>query len=144
MKDTHAALRRLVAFYETLTPDSVERLTEVYAAGARFKDPFNDVRGHAPIVRIFEHMFVQLLEPRFVVVERMAQGDQAFLTWEMRFSFKRWPQRHQVIRGATHVRFDADGKVAQHRDYWDAAEELYEKLPVLGGMMRMLKRAANR
>jgi hypothetical protein len=31
-----------------------------------------------------------------------------------------------------------------HRDYWDAAEELYEKLPVLGGLMRFLKRAANK
>ena len=27
-----------------------------------------------------------------------------------------------------------------HRDYWDAAEELYEKLPILGGLMRWLKR----
>lgn len=143
MTDTHAALQRLTTFYETLTPHSVARLADVYAADARFKDPFNDVRGHAPIIHIFEHMFVQLLEPRFVIVERMAQGDQAFLTWEMQFRFKRWPERHEVIRGATHVRFDADGKVAEHRDYWDAAEELYEKLPIVGALMRVLKRAAN-
>ena len=31
-----------------------------------------------------------------------------------------------------------------HRDYWDAAEELYEKLPLLGALMRWLKSAANR
>ena len=143
MTDTHAALQRLTAFYETLTPHSVARLADVYATEARFKDPFNDVRGHASIIRIFEHMFVQLLEPRFVIVERMAQGDQAFLAWEMQFRFKRRPERHEVIRGATHVRFDADGKVAEHRDYWDAAEELYEKLPIVGALMRVLKRAAN-
>jgi len=35
-------------------------------------------------------------------------------------------------------------RVAVHRDYWDAAEELYEKLPVLGSLMRWLKRRANR
>jgi steroid delta-isomerase len=29
-----------------------------------------------------------------------------------------------------------------HRDYWDAAEELYEKLPA-GRLMRWLKRRAN-
>ena len=34
--------------------------------------------------------------------------------------------------------------VLVHRDYLDAAEELYEKLPLLGGLMRLLKRAANR
>jgi hypothetical protein len=33
--------------------------------------------------------------------------------------------------------------VTLHRDYWDAAEELYEKLPVVGGAMRWLKKRAN-
>jgi hypothetical protein len=32
--------------------------------------------------------------------------------------------------------------ITLHRDYWDAAEELYEKLPVLGGLMRWLKKQA--
>jgi hypothetical protein len=27
-----------------------------------------------------------------------------------------------------------------HRDYWDVAEELYEKVPVLGGLLRTIKR----
>jgi hypothetical protein len=27
-----------------------------------------------------------------------------------------------------------------HRDYWDAAEELYEKLPVIGFVMKQLKK----
>ena len=43
---------------------------------------------------------------------------------------------------ASHMRFAADGRVVYHRDYWDAAEELYEKLPVLGPLMRWLKRQA--
>ncbi|MFN7856697.1 MAG: nuclear transport factor 2 family protein, partial [Acidovorax sp.] len=35
------------------------------------------------------------------------------------------------------------GLVALHRDYWDAAEELYEKLPVVSALMRWLKKRAN-
>ncbi len=34
-------------------------------------------------------------------------------------------------------------RIAMHRDWWDAAEELYEKLPVVGALMRWLKRRAN-
>ena len=34
----------------------------------------------------------------------------------------------------------ADGRIARHRDYWDAAGELYEKLPLLGTLMRWLRR----
>jgi hypothetical protein len=36
--------------------------------------------------------------------------------------------------------FAADGRIARHRDYWDVAEELYEKVPLLGGLMRLVKR----
>ena len=144
MTDTQTALERLATFFETLTPQTVPQLAQVYAADARFKDPFNDVQGHAAIIGIFRHMYVQLHEPRFVVLERVArpEGGHAFLTWELHFGFARRPAVRHVIRGATHVRFDAAGQVALHRDYWDAAEELYEKIPVLGIMMRVLKRAA--
>jgi hypothetical protein len=39
--------------------------------------------------------------------------------------------------------FSSDGLVTLHRDYWDAAEELYEKLPVVGSVMRWLKQRVN-
>jgi steroid Delta-isomerase len=116
----------------------------MYAADARFKDPFNEVRGIEPIQRIFAHMFVALHEPRFVVTEVVQQGDKCFLTWDFIFRFKRFDtQTTQTVRGASHLVFDAEGLVTLHRDYWDAAEELYEKLPVVGGLMRWLKKRAN-
>ena len=138
-------LARLVRFFETISLDTLhEELAQVYALDAQFKDPFNEVRGLDEIGRIFEHMFEQVKDPCFVVTTRVLQGPQAFLTWEFRFRMKRFSNEAQCILGATHVIFDADGKVAVHRDYWDAAEELYEKLPLIGSVMRWLKRAANR
>ncbi len=134
-------LHALVDFFETLTQDSIKRIDTIYSADAFFKDPFNEVRGRAEIARIFRHMFAQVNAPRFVVTTQLRQEDQAFLTWDFHFRMKRFSTAEQCIRGATHVRFDADGQVCLHRDYWDAAEELYEKLPVLGSLMRWLKRA---
>ena len=46
------------------------------------------------------------------------------------------------MRGASHLELADDGRIAWHRDYWDPAEEVYEKLPLLGGLMRWLKRRA--
>ena len=142
--ELQCALARLVAFYEHLSLESLAQLGAVYAPDAQFKDPFNAVTGHAAILAIFEHMFVQVDAPRFIVQDSVGQGAQAFLTWEFRFHMKRLVSGEQCIRGATHVRFDAQGRVVWHRDYWDAAEELYEKLPVLGGFMRLLRRAGRR
>ena len=38
-----------------------------------------------------------------------------------------------------YLKLAPDGRVRWHRDYWDAAGELYEKLPVIGAVMRWLK-----
>lgn len=142
--DMSAALAGVVRFYETLDAEAVHRVPAVYAADASFKDPFNEVAGHAAIVRIFRHMFVQVHEPRFVVTSSVLQGSQAFLCWEFHFRMKRLVDGPQCIRGATHLHFGPNGLVTRHRDYWDAAEELYEKLPLLGGLMRWLKKASNK
>lgn len=135
---------RLTRFFETLTLDSVAQIDLVYADDARFKDPFNEVRGLPKVRRVFVHMFEQVKNPRFVVTRAISDGNDAFLTWDFLFSMNRSPDEQQVIRGATHIQFAADGRVAVHRDYWDAAEELYEKLPLLGSLMRFLKRQAAR
>ena len=142
--DTSAAVDRLRTYFETISPQSVGRIGEFYAADARFKDPFNEVRGLPEVQRIFSHMFVALERPRFVVTDSIVGENQCFLTWNFEFHLKRFDRvTLQTIRGASHLKFTAAGLIDFHRDYWDAAEELYEKLPVLGGLMRWLKRRAN-
>ncbi len=135
-------LDALIDFYHDLTPERVARFGDFYAEDAYFKDPFNEVRGLPAIQRIFSHMFTQVDEPRFVVVERIVDAGGAMLSWEFYFRFRSLGGgRVQVMRGISHLRFDAAGKVAYHRDYWDPTEELYMKLPGLGLLMRGLRRA---
>ena len=142
---TETAVQHLVQFFEQLQPQDVSRLSALYATEARFKDPFNEVRGVPEIERVFTHMFESLDTPHFMVTERIVQGEQCFLTWDFRFRFKRFDTHTwQTIQGGTHVVFNAQGQVILHRDYWDAAEELYEKLPWVGGVMRWLKHQAKR
>ena len=142
--DHSAAVTRLVAYFQALTPDNVAEVGQFYAPQARFKDPFKDVTGLADIQQIYGHMFVALDGPRFVVTRQVVQGEHCFLTWEFHFAFKSFKKKQpQVILGASHLVFDPQGRVTLHRDYWDAAEELYEKLPVVGSLMRWLKSRAN-
>ena len=137
-----ASVNALIAFYEDLSPASVARFPEFYADDAFFKDPFNEVRGVVSIQHIFTHMFRQLSEPRFVVCERVLAENGVLLVSERQFRrlLARGESEAQLIRGASHLKFDAAGKVAWHRDYWDAAEELYEKLSGIGWLMRFLKK----
>ena len=131
-------VQRFIALFEGLTRDDLARLGEFYADAVHFSDPFNDVRGVAALRRVFAQMFDELDSPSFVVIDRIVDGNQAFLSWD--FGFRRRRGRAICIHGASHLRFGDDGRVVVHRDYWDAAQQLYEKLPLIGGPMRWLRR----
>jgi ketosteroid isomerase-like protein len=135
------ALDRLIDWFEALDRGALAAIGEYYAADAYFKDPFNEVRGAQAIGEIFERMYRQLDAPRLRVSGRVGDGSEAFLLWDLEFRF-RGRDATQVIHGVSHLRLGADGRVAYHRDYWDTAEELYEKIPLLGVAVRWLKRRA--
>jgi len=142
-----AALQVVVNFFEHLQPSDVADIGQLYTTDAQFKDPFNEVQGISAIEHIFGHMFETLNAPRFVITQQVQNGAQCFVTWDFFFSMPRMDKgAMQTIRGATHFVLREEAgvwRVAVHRDYWDAAEELYEKLPVVGSLMRWLKKRAN-
>ena len=143
LSSPHAAMTAVVDYFEALHPGDVAHLSSLYCDDAFFKDPFNAVQGLPAIVRIFDHMFDTLVEPRFVITQSVQQGEHCFVTWDFVFAPKSSPRQTMTIRGASHMVLKQDGdiwRVALHRDYWDAAEELYEKLPILGSLMRWLKK----
>jgi len=161
----------IVQFFERLTPASLDQLDRIYRPDARFKDPFHEVVGVEAIRKVLAHMFRKLPGGSFVVTGLVtsgypvapdglgAPGQQAkasrpevatsprepgslrvcCLTWDYCVEFGGKPQR---IRGCSWLELSDDGRIAVHRDYWDLAEELYEKIPGLAAMMRWLKRRA--
>jgi len=138
---TQQQVDALVVYFESLSRQSLSELPNIYATDCRFRDPFNDVRGIAALAAIFTHMFDTLDAPRFTVRDRVADGDRVLLTWDFEFRFRGWrPQVMQRIHGASLITFNDSGLVREHRDYWDAAEEFYEKLPLIGALLRWCKR----
>ncbi|MFY8016477.1 MAG: nuclear transport factor 2 family protein [Inhella sp.] len=133
----HPHLQSLRAYFESLKPEDVPHMGRHYDKHAYFRDPFNEVRGLPQVQRIFTHMFATLEAPRFIVRDAFAEGDQAFLTWDFQFVSRGKPMQ---IHGSSHLKFAPDGKVKYHRDYWDAAEELWERVPLLGSLLRFLKK----
>ena len=153
--DMSERLVKIKTFYETLSPDSLDQIGELYAPNARFKDPFQSVQGPGAIRGVFEHMFQLQATSRFIVVgitqsvpetvpvpdtvpvPESISGAQACLRWIYWLELRGKPVS---IEGCSWLCFDAAGYIVDHRDYWDAAEELYEKIPVLSWLMQWLRR----
>ena len=137
----NAAVDRIVALFQGFAPPDLQRLPLFYTPDAYFKDPFNEVLGLPRISAIYAHMFEALEAPRFIITTQLVQGNECFLAWEFRFRNKRMQGgAEQVVIGSSHLKLADDGRIRWHRDYWDAAEEVYAKLPVLGALMRWLQK----
>lgn len=124
-------------WFEALTDDTLPTIGTVYAPDATFKDQFNDVVGLERIRQVYQHMFDNLDHPKFIVDSVIGEGSQGCLIWRLTCAFKGRPI---TVHGSTHLVLDQAGLVATHRDYWDTSEEVFERIPVLGSILRMLKR----
>ena len=63
----------------------------------------------------------------------------AYLRWDFTFSPKGRVEDVWKITGMSEVAFDQDLKVISHIDHWDAGEQFYARLPVLGWLIRLVR-----
>ncbi|MBI4754234.1 MAG: nuclear transport factor 2 family protein [Betaproteobacteria bacterium] len=133
-------LSSLIDFYENLTPERIPEVIRFYTPEAWFQDPFHDVKGVEAIEGVLRHMFRRVEQPRLVVTETLVDGRGVMLAWELHYRLRWWwPSQRRIIRGVSHLRLVPDGRVSQHRDYWDPAGQLYSQLPLLSWPMRGLR-----
>ncbi len=131
---------KISQFFETLheaTP--VESFKIIYDDEVKFKDPFNEVEGVSAVHRIFAHMYENLDDPRFVIEEYIESQNVAYVKWDFNFTFK-GEKKENSFEGVSRLTMNTEGKVTSHVDFWDAAEHMYEKMPLLGSILRYIKR----
>lgn len=139
MSDIQTAAETYVRFFEELSPATVDRLDEIAVPTVRFRDPFNDFEGRDRLKALFRGMFDELDRPRFEVTDGALGRQVAYIRWTFRFNFKN-KKAPVAIDGVSEVRFDDSGRVIAHIDHWDAASQFYERLPLLGWLIRRVKR----
>ncbi|WP_081412902.1 nuclear transport factor 2 family protein [Chitinilyticum aquatile] len=128
-------LARVLACYAALDLASIPALAACYAPEARFRDPFNDVRGREAIAAIFRHMFAAVAQPQFRILRHWRTGQDAMVEWQFDFVLR---GKALSFDGCSRLVLGTDGLVHSHLDYWDAASGLYAHLPLVGGLMGWL------
>jgi hypothetical protein len=127
-------------YWATMTRASVPELRRLAAPGLRFRDPFNDIVGIDRVVAMLDAMYDTLDSPRFVIIDQTVGAQASYLRWRMTCRPKGRGGPDWVIEGMSEVRFDDEGRVVDHLDHWDAASQFYEHLPVLGTILRWVRR----
>ena len=128
-------------YFDELSEASKSELRRLAHPDIHFVDPFNDVCGIDKVCAVFDHMFETSHAPQFTTEPPLIAGEIAFIKWRFTCRIKsRFMTKPLRIDGITEVHFDDLGRVTEHLDYWDAARQLYEKLPLLGGLLRIIRR----
>ncbi len=110
----------------------------VYAADAYFNDQVKVLRGSASIGPYLARSAAMLTSWSITMDEPLVDGSDVYLRWVMRYQTD--PAGAEAVApGISHLRFDREGKVLVHHDLWDATAGIFERIPVLGGMIRLVK-----
>jgi steroid delta-isomerase len=123
----------------TFDSDSLRDLPEIYSPTIEFEDPINTVQGLDNLYLVFEDLLKVFSEIEIQVKETSSTDHTAFVRWLMTYRFRK---KKYSIDGVTHLKFDSSGLICKHKDYWDASFPLYGTFPMLGSLMRGIKKIA--
>ncbi len=138
-----AALAGFAAFFSSFAPGRVDTmLADTYARDVYFNDTLKAVRG-IDALRHYLGESAQAVEDCRVTIHETTRTahDEHLVRWTMMIRFKRFKRGVETSSiGVSHLRFDAEGRVVYHQDYWNAADGLYQHVPVLGAAIRAIQK----
>lgn len=138
--------RRAIERFQALlgdfkAPDFRSRIREVYAEDVFFNDTLKTVRGVDGVEEYLVASADAIERGTVEFLDVVAEDGNYYFRWLMTIRFKRFARGEDKRSvGMTHVRFDSEGKVVLHQDFWDSAAGLFEHVPALGWMLRRAKR----
>ena len=134
---TPPAIQSFKAYFSDLTAGDISALDEIYSPQVLFEDPIHKIEGRNMLKAYFHKLNQNLIQGSFHFTEEHILADSAYLSWEMKLQLKR-PKKEIIASGISALKFQ--DQITVQRDYFDAGELFYEHVPIVGGIIRMLKK----
>ena len=117
------------------------RVAEVYAEDAFFNDTLKTLRGAAAIEAYLLETADTLKSSEVRFTDLARSGDNYYLRWEMTYESKVLNKGKDIRTiGMTHLRFNPEGKVIVHQDFWDSTRGVFEHVPIVRTGIALVKK----
>jgi hypothetical protein len=139
--EERAMIERVQALFSDYSYDNLSKnITEVYAEDVYFRDAFKHFT-RAEDIRTYMLEGLQPLDQAEFVFNRVARsGGDFYFDWTMRLDFKKTPKdTWEESIGISHMRFNSEGKVIFHQDYWDPTDIVYRRIPIARQLIAFVK-----
>ena len=137
-----AAKDRIYAFFNNLRRDALHLVDEFYDENVEFIDPLGSHDGVAAVRKYYAGLYENVTAIRFEFGPMIEEGDTVSAPWQMHLSARTLNGGRPIgVPGISYIRFNlSTGKAIYHRDYFDMGAFIYEHVPVLGSVVRMVNR----
>ncbi|WP_157716260.1 nuclear transport factor 2 family protein [Roseivirga echinicomitans] len=133
----NTTLKKFKDYFAQMEFDNDTILEAIYSKNVVFKDPIHEINGIEKLSEYFKKLNDNLTEGSFQFIDESTIDNKAYLSWEMHLKLKR-PNKSVKASGISVLTIEE--KIISQRDYFDAGELFYENIPVLGGVIRFLKK----
>lgn len=141
--DEQVALDRFKGFLQGIGNANFikENTSKVYTADAFLDDTLVVHHGAAAIEAYFVKTAANMTHCEVAIDDVSRSGENYYVRWTMVFSAPAMDGGRPVHSvGISQVRFNRDGKVAFHQDFWDSGKNFYGHLPVAGGVVGFIRK----
>jgi hypothetical protein len=132
-----APIDRFLEFFASSGSSAEADARRVYAETLYFSDTLLTSEDHERVVKHMARMHSATGTLSVEPLGRVISGADVYLIWRMRATFKPlFSEINSDTLGISHLRFDAEGRVVLHQDFWDGAAGFYQHIPLLGDAIR--------
>ncbi len=123
-------------------PDIEQRVKDVYAPNIHFNDTIHTITTAESLASYMKLTGDRVSSIVIDIDDIAIKGSDAYARWTMRYQLKNNKPMVESI-GMTHFRFNQQGQLVLHQDYWDGVEGFYRTIPVVGFLVNKVREAAS-
>ena len=130
----------IAVFNQVQHGDVATIINETYAETLYFNDPFRTITDRNELIDYMQQTGHQV-DHLEVQIEDIALSKQdIYVRWVMRMQFSVMGKKvDSESIGISQLRFDEDGKIILHQDFWDGVDGFYQYLPIIGYSLRKIR-----
>ena len=135
---TNPLIDRFKSEYAEFGPKLLDSLPELYSRDIEFIDPVHRLSGVEALSQYFAASMAGLEFCSFDFLSSINGEKESVFEWEMRYAHRKIKRGEQVlVHGVTVIRYR--DLIFYHRDYYDLAEMMFDQLPFVGNISRLVK-----
>ncbi len=138
-KDENA--KRIIKYFNEFSPEKMEILDLFYDANIEFVDPAAKLKGLSNLKDYYAAVYKNVKTIHFDFHEIHQDADTYCTTYTLTLSVNGLNSgKKYSVEGMSILKFNQKNLISYHRDYIDLGAMVYEKLPVVGALIKVVKK----